>query len=282
MTPALISLFLLGFGYLLVAVVMAIRQEALFFKPRRELKATPADVRLEFNDLELLAADGIVLQAWWLPGPSAPRLPGRPFTLLYLHGANVNLGDRIDALRFWHDLGFDILALEYRGYGRSQGRASEAGLKRDVEAAWNWLVEQRAVPAARILIAAESLGVSLALELAAVQRPAGLILEGGFTRAADVAARRYRWLPVRQMIRLQLAAEDLIGVVRSPKLLVHSVDDRTVPIGLGRRLERLAAPPCRLLKIRGSHARACCEGGPRYRDGLRRWLEQLEMHDGVA
>lgn len=284
MTPAMAVVLLLGFGYLAVALVFAVRQDALFFKPRRTLTATPDAEDLDFEDLALTTPDGVSLHAWWVPGPPAPSpsQPGRPFTLLYLHGANTNLGDRVDALRFWHDLGFDILALEYRGYGRSGGRASEAGLYRDVETAWAWLTGRRAIAPGRIVVAAESMGVSLAVELATVQRPAGLVLEGGFTRAADVAARRYRWLPVRQLISLRLAAEDAIGAVRSPKLLVHSVDDTTVPITLGRRLERRAAPPCRFLKVRGAHARACVEGGPRYRDGLRRWLDQLEMRDGVA
>lgn len=284
MSPAVAILLGLGFGYLVIALVFASRQEALFFGPRRALAASPSAVACGFEDLALTAPDGVSLHAWWLPGPTSPalRLPGGPFTLLYLHGARVNLGDRVDALRFWHELGFDILALEYRGFGRSGGRATEAGLTRDVETAWTWLTERRAIPPGRILVAAESMGVSLALALARSRRPAGLVLEGGFTRAVDIAARKYAWLPVRQLIRMQLAAEDHIAAVRCPKLLVHSVDDATVPIGLARRLERSAAPPCRFLKIRGAHARACVEGGPRYRDGLLRWLQGLEMRDGVA
>lgn len=284
MTPALLVLFLLGFGYLLVAIVFAVRQNELFFRPLRAGGATPQDAGLTFEDLNLTTSDGITLHGWWLCGPSsAPRqLPGRPYTLLYLHGASTNLGHRVDALRFWHDLGFDILAIDYRGFGRSGGRASEPGLTCDVETAWNWLIDGRGVPAGRVLIAAESLGVSLALALAVDRRPAGLVLEGGFTRASDVAVRRYPWLPVRHLIRLELAAEDLIGAVRSPKLLVHSVDDRVAPIILGRRLERRAAPPCSFLRVRGAHARACLEGGPRYGSGLRQWLEKLEMSDHVA
>lgn len=284
MEAALAALLLLGFGYLGVALWFGARQEALFFKPRRGLTVTPAELGLAYDDLVLEASDGVSLHAWWLPGPGEPTpdRPGRPFTVLYLHGANTNLGDRLTALRFWHDLGCDVLALDYRGYGKSGGRPSEAGCGRDVLAAWDWLTARRGVPSDRVVIAAESMGVSLALGLAGRHRPAGLVLEGGFTRAADVAARRYPWLPVRQMIRLQLAAEDLIAAVRCPKLIVHSVDDATVPIGLGRRLERRAAPPRRFLAVRGAHARACEQGGPRYAAGVRRWLEELEMHDGVA
>jgi pimeloyl-ACP methyl ester carboxylesterase len=284
LTTSLAILFVVGFGYLAVALWFAIRQDQLFFQPKRGLAATPDAADLDFEDLALTTPDGISLHAWWLPRPAvpAPDLPGTALTVLYLHGANTNLGDRVDALRYWHDLGFEILALDYRGYGRSSGRPSETGLYTDVETAWHWLTDRRDVPADHVLVVAESMGASLATHLASQVQPAGLVLEAGFTRAADVAVRRYRWLPVRQLIRIQLASEDRIGRIRCPKLLIHSIDDRTVPFTLARRLERRAAPPRDLLKIRGTHARACLEGGPRFHAGLRRWLAGLETRDGVA
>ncbi len=284
MTWWLVAVLGLGFGYLAVALVFAARQDILFFQPKRALAATPEQASLAWEPVVIAVEDQVELACWWLPGPEdpAPGQPGRPFTMLYLHGANTNLGDRVDALQFWQGLGFDILAVDYRGYGESSGRPGEAGLERDVRAAWDWLVQTRGVPAGHVVVAAESMGVSLATALGREVRPAGMILEAGFTRAVDVAARRHRWLPVRQMLRIQLAAEDHIGQVRCPVLLVHSVDDTLVPITLGRRLERRARPPREFLKIRGAHARACVEGGPRYRDGVQRWLTRLEVHDGVA
>jgi len=284
MTVWLVLLFTVGFGYLVVVLAFAARQEALFFQPKLALAATPADLGLAYSEIALLTPDEVTLHAWWLPGPSSPQVgaPGRPFTLLYLHGANTNLGDRVDALRFWHELGFDILAIDYRGYGHSGGHPTEVGLYVDVRTAWDWLVGVRAVAPARIVIAAESLGVSLATNLALDTAPAGLVLEAGFTRAADIAARRYPWLPVRQVVRLRLANDERVARVRCPKLFVHSVDDQTVPVRHARRLMQRAAPPRQLLKIRGAHARACVEGGPRYLDGLRRWLAGLDVTDGVA
>jgi fermentation-respiration switch protein FrsA (DUF1100 family) len=280
----LVALFVVGFGYLAVALVFAARQDRLFFQPKRGHAEQPDAADLTHEDLALTTEDGVSLHAWWLPGPDDPAgdHPGRPFTLLFLHGANTNLGDRVGTLRFWHDLGFDILAIDYRGYGRSGGRPSERGLYRDVAAAWSWLTGRRGIRPGRIVIAAESMGVSLATHLGQEVRPAGMVLEAGFTDAAAVAARRYPWLPVQQMLRIDLANEDRIGRIRCPKLLVHSVDDTTVPITLGRKLQRRAAPPCDFLKVRGNHAQACHEGGPRYLAGLRRWLESLEVHDVVA
>ena len=280
----LVPLFVVGFGYLAVALVFAARQDQLFFQPKREHEAEPDSAGLVYDDLALTADDGTSLHAWWLPGPDEPAgdRPGLPFTLLFLHGANTNLGDRVETLRFWHDLGFDILALDYRGYGRSGGRPSEQGLHGDVRTAWTWLTGRRGVRASRVVIAAESMGVSLATQLGLEVCPAGMVLEAGFTNAAEVAARRYRWLPVRRMLRLGLDNEERIGRIRCPKLLVYSVDDTQVPISMGRKLERRAAPPREFLRVRGTHAQACREGGPRYLVVLRRWLDALEVHDGVA
>ncbi len=283
MTGWLVGLLTLGFGYLAIGVVAYLRQEPMFFQPKRVLAADPGDEGLAFDDLALTTDDGVSLHAWWVPGPEdqLPDSPGAPFTLLYLHGANTNLGDRVDALRFWHDLGFDILAVDYRGYGRSGGRATEDGLYRDVRAAWAWLTSRR-VPPAHIVIAAESMGVSLATQLGVEVKPAAMVLEAGFTNARDMAVRRYPWLPVRRLMRLRLDNEERIGRIRCPKLIVHSVDDKLVPIGMGRRLERRAALPREFLKIRGAHARGCVEGGPRYATALRQWLSDLEIRDGVA
>ena len=284
MMVPLIVLFVLGFGYLGVSVWFASRQNVLFFQPKRDLVATPDAVGLVYEDVALEARDGVMLRGWWLPGPDepSPDLPGGPFTLLFLHGANTNLGDRVDAMRFWHDLGFDIFAIDYRGYGYSSGRPTERGLYADARAGWDWLTVRRGIPETRILVAAESMGVSLATHLALETRPVGLILEAGFTRAVDVAARQHRWLPVRQMLRLQLASEERVGRLRCPKLLIHSVDDEMVPFTLARTLFRRSAPPRTLLKIRGAHAQGCLEGGPRYLVGVRAWLQSLEIHDGVA
>ncbi|MEZ4386107.1 MAG: alpha/beta hydrolase [Candidatus Krumholzibacteriia bacterium] len=275
MNPWLVGLFVVSAVYVAVSLVFAARQDVLFFQPKRTLAATPTEAGLAYEDVAIVSEPGVELHAWWLPRAAGADGPGAAFTLLYLHGANTNLGDRVDALTFWHGLGFAILALDYRGYGRSTGRPTEAGLHADVAAAWRWLVETRGLVRSELMVAAESLGVSLASELASGAAPAAMVLEAGFTGAADMALRRYPWLPVRQMIRLDLGNADRLGRVRCPKLIVHSVEDALVPITMGRRLHQRAAPPCEILTIRGAHARACREGGERYRRGLERWLAGL-------
>jgi len=216
MTVSLALLFGLGFGYLAVVLAFAARQDALFFQPKLALAATPTDAGLTYREVALLTPDEVTLHAWWLPGPSSPPVgsprpplhaalsarrqhqPRRPrgCVAVLARAGFRHPGDRLPRLR------------------PQRRSTTEAGLYVDVRTAWDWLTGQRGVAPARIVVAAESLGVSLATHLALETTPAGLVLEAGFTRAADVAARRYPWLPVRQVIRLRLANDERVARLR--------------------------------------------------------------------
>ncbi len=279
MTPTLLVILIALLVYAIAVAAVATNQERRVFQPRPGLAGTPRTIGLEYEDVALDASDGVRLHAWMLP---APAWAENPDSVLYLHGAGVNLGDTLATLAYWHGRGFAILALDYRGYGRSAGHPSEAGIYRDARAAWDHLVTMRRVRPGRIIVVAVSLGVSVATELATHVTPLALVLEAGFTRVADVAVRRYPWLPARQLTRIGLAAEDRVTRIRCPKLFVHSLEDRTVPITLGRKLFDRAAPPKKLLRILGRHARACEDGGHRYEEGLTAFLTSLPHDDDVA
>jgi hypothetical protein len=254
-------------------------QEKRVFQPKPGLTATPRDINLAFEEVSLTSADGVRLHAWQLP---APAWSENPLWLLHLHGQGTNLSDQLPDLRFWHDLGFAILALDYRGYGSSEGAPSEAGLYRDARAAWAHLVDDGKVRPRRIVVVGVSLGVSVATELASRVDPLALVLEGGFTCLNDVAVRRYPWLPAKVLLRIRLAADERVGVLGCPKLFVHSIQDGSIPITLGRKLFERAAAPKTLLPITGRHARASEDGGHRYLEGVKAFLSQLPHDDEVA
>jgi uncharacterized protein len=279
MSMSVIILFSVAFGYLLVALYMGWGQERRVFQPKPGLTTTPRDMDLAFDDVVLTAADGVRLHAWRLPPAGWSE---NPLWLLHLHGQGTNLSDQLIDLRFWHDLGFGILALDYRGYGLSDGVPSEAGLYRDAHAAWQYLVDDQKIRPRRIVVVGVSLGVSVATELGSRVAPLAMVLEGGFTRLSDVAARRYPWLPARLLLRVAMAAEERVGAIRCPKLFVHSIQDGSVPITLGRKLFQRAAPPKTLLRITGRHARASEDGGHRYLEGVKAFLTQLPHDDEVA
>jgi fermentation-respiration switch protein FrsA (DUF1100 family) len=181
--------------------------------------------------------DGVALVSWYLHA-ERPRA-----TVLFFHGNAGNLTDRLPQIVSLGEIGADVLIVGYRGYGRSQGTPSEAGVYRDGEAAYRYLVEQRGVPATRLVIFGESLGSGPAIELASRHPCAGLVVQSGFTSIADMAARVLPLVPVRWLLATRFENLAKIPSVRAPKLFLATRDDEVVPFGQTRRLYEASSPP---------------------------------------
>jgi len=253
---AVMTLALLG--YSAVCVSYYARQNTLVFKPERALKTTPADVGLAFEDLRLQAADGTTLAAWYVAG----RPDGRQ--VLLLHGNGGNISHYLRTVVVLHELGHSVLALDYRGYGASTGTPSEAGTYQDAVAAFDYLVERRAIAPADIVVYGRSLGGAVATWLAAHRRPGALILESTFTRLADVGSYRYPWLPVRLLSRNVFDSVTQVAKVQCPILVAHGGTDTIVPQAFGRELANAAGPRAEFLALPGGHSDAFIQGGATY------------------
>ena len=154
-----------------LALLLFIFQSHLVFYPEtgREVSATPGQIGLLYEDLQLKTSDGINLHGWYIP-VAQPR-----GTVLFLHGNAGNISHRLDSVQMFHRLGYSTLIFDYRGYGNSGGRPGEQGTYRDAEAAWRYLTEQRHVPSCRIVLFGESLGGAVAAWLAATSRDTLLV-----------------------------------------------------------------------------------------------------------
>jgi uncharacterized protein len=199
--------------------------------------------------------------------------------LLYLHGARWDVRGSAPRIRRMQELGFAVLAIDYRGFGRStQQLPSEAMATEDARAAWNWL--KKHYPERDRYIFGHSLGGAIAVHLAAdVDDEHGLIVEGSFTSIPDVVSTfKWGWLPVKPLITQRFASADRIGQVRSPILVVHGSEDRTIAPTLGRALFDKAPEPKRWILVEGgSHHNTNSMGQPLYRQALRE-LFGLEAH----
>jgi hypothetical protein len=259
-------------AYGIVLLLVYLMQPRLLFLPGvpgRALDATPADIGLAYRDVELSTADGERLHAWWLP-----LEPARG-TLLFFHGNAGNISHRLDSLRIFHRLGLQVLIVDYRGYGRSTGQPTEAGLYRDAEAAWSWLTQAQGIAADDIVLFGRSLGGAVAAELATRVDAAGLIVESVFTSVPDIAAEIYWWLPVRWLSRLDFDTAGAIGRSDLPVLVVHSRDDEIIPFEHGRRLAEIAGERGRLAEIRGDHNTGFLHSGSRYVEALDAFIAQV-------
>ncbi len=262
--------------YLGIGLLLYVSQERMIFSPTiptREIESTPREHGMAFDPVVFTTDDGECLSGWFVPAPK-PRA-----TLLFHHGNAGNISHRLESVRLFHDLGLAVFIFDYRGYGESSGKPSEAGTYHDAEAAWRYLTETRAIPPEEIVIFGRSLGAAIAANLARRHAPRALILESTFTSVADLGAEHYRWFPVRAFTRIRYETRAALGALRTPLLIVHSRDDDLIPYQHGEALYASANEPKHLLTISGTHNDGFLTSGARYRDGV---AEFLATHLGDA
>ena len=247
---------------ILAFVLMALENSLIYF-PTRGGRVTASG-----RDVWLHAHDGVKLHAF----DAGPKDAGR--TLLYLHGNAGNLAGRSQIIEFLTRLPARVLALDYRGYGQSEGKPSEAGLYADAQAAYAFLIARE--PAQRIVVLGESLGGGPACELAATREVGGLVLLSAFTSIPDMAALTFPFLPVRYLARTRFDNLAKIGRIAAPKLIVHSRRDEVIPFAMGERLLRAARPPAEHLWLEQSlHNDAYFVEARRLGAALRAFLSSL-------
>ncbi|HSB54058.1 MAG TPA: alpha/beta hydrolase [Gemmatimonadales bacterium] len=256
--------------YALLVGWLVINEDRLVYFPEQGPVPLPRGIGV--NPVSLDAADGVRLSAWVLaPMSDASRW------ILVLHGNAGNLatpGRPEHDSQLWH-LGLGVFALDYRGYGDSQGMPSESGLYADALAAWQYLTTVRQVPPGRIVIYGHSLGAAVAVQLATRVPAAALIIEGAFTSAPDRGAELYPFIPVRLIARNRFPSLDRIRNLKMPLLVIHGRDDTTIPIAHGRRLFDAAPEPKSFLEVAGGHDDAYVVGASEYEEGITRFLATL-------
>ncbi len=223
--------------------------------------------RLGAVDVELKTRDGVRLHAWWV-APLEARL-----ATLYLHGNGGNLTHRIHRIRAITAAGSALLILDYRGYGKSEGRPTEKGLYADAEAGYRRLAGLGYDPR-HIVVHGESLGTAVAVDLAARLPCGGVILEAPFTSARDVAA---RVLPLLgPLVIRSYDSRGKIGRLRAPLLVIHGDRDEVIPFEMGRALFAAAPEPKAFWAVAGAGHNDLAEtAGPEYAARLRTFYQGL-------
>ena len=253
----LILLFAMG-----VTFTMFMEDGFIYFPGRDGVGDSPGE------DVELTTADGVKIHGWYLPHPEAKA------ALLYLHGNGGHIGDRRSFIQDLRDLPANVLALDYRGYGRSEGRPSEDGLYSDARAAYDWLA--RSHDPRRIVVLGKSLGAAPACELATRAPLGGLVMQSSFTSIADMSRRVLPFFPARWFLRHKYDNLSKVPRVACPKLFIHGRRDEMIPFEMAERLHAAAAEPKRAAWFdRGDHNGLIDENGRAYFDELRRFLDDV-------
>ncbi|MFZ5829083.1 MAG: alpha/beta hydrolase [Planctomycetota bacterium] len=234
-------------GVLIILLLLMWFEESLVFVPSPYPVGDWRPVGLDVEDAEFAAADGTRLHGWYVRHPQ-PRA-----IVLFCHGNAGNVTHRAWMLSDLHRVAqVSALVFDYRGYGKSEGQPTEAGVIADARAARAWLAEREGIPEGEIVLMGESLGGSVAVELAATDGARALVLENTFTSVPDVAAHHYPVLPVRWLMRTRLSALSKIGRYRGPLLQVHGTADTIVPYSMGQKLFEAANEPKEFISLPGA------------------------------
>ena len=234
--------------YLLIIVLMMLAEDRMVFVPAPYPGGNWHPEGLLIEDAWFDSPDGLRLHGWYVPH-AKPRA-----VVLLCHGNGGNVTSRIEMVQALHDdAGASVLAFDYRGYGRSEGKPNEKGVLADARAARAWLARREGIAEQDIVLLGRSLGGAVAVDLAAADGARALVLQSTFTSAPDVAAWHYWWLPVRPLMRNRFDSAAKIGDYHGPLLVSHGDADRTVPIHLGRRLFELANEPKEFFLVPGGH-----------------------------
>jgi pimeloyl-ACP methyl ester carboxylesterase len=222
----------LGSLYAVVALYLAVC--GVIFFEQRSLIFQPPTVRLDnppagsgYQSLAVAVPDLGTLKDWWMP----PASTGMP-TVIFFHGNGSDRADFMTLGALLHQRGWGVVLASYRGYSGNPGSPTEAGLMADARATIA-AVKPYAGP---VILWGHSLGSGIAAQMASEGLADGLVLESAYTSIADVGARLYPYLPVHLLSRDPFDTLSLLGRIKTPVLIFHSVDDPEIPFAMGRQL----------------------------------------------
>ena len=257
---------------MLLALVLYLFQNKMVFLsnlPGRALTASPGDIGLEYEEVYLTTSDNERLHGWYVPATNSKGV------LLFFHGNAGNISHRLDSIGIFHQLGLDTLIIDYHGYGQSTGKATEQGTYLDAQAAWNYLVDERGIPADQIIIFGRSLGGAVGAWLGAQHTPAAVIIESSFSSGVDMARRLYPFLPVRLITRIRYPVAEHASRMDCPVLVVHSRDDEIIPFAMGQSIYAAVKQRKSFLELRGDHNNGIFISRQDYLRGLNGFIESV-------
>ena len=267
---AAVILFIAG-GRLMLS---AIERQLIYFPTRTDKEAPTPRVAgaSAVEEVWIEAADGVRVHGIYAAAENAFA------DLLFFHGNAGNLYDRLDNVTLLVASGFNVLIMDYRGYGKSEGEPSEAALYEDGLAAYRFLIDEKGADAARLVLFGRSLGSTVAIELGS-QHPAGVVIaESAFTTARELARLHYGILP-NVLLRAMTHQFDSLSKapnLRAPVLYIHGDRDNIVPVEMGRRLYEASPEPKEWYPIFGAgHNDTLLVGGDEY---LQRLTEFVGTH----
>ena len=272
---------LVAIAYLSACLYLFLQQTHFIFLPSPAIQVTPEFFNLGYQEVWLPVQAGNTkverIHGWWIPAAQSDAK-----VLLYLHGNGINIGANVSQAYQFHQLGFSVLLIDYRGYGRSVGSfPTEARVYQDAAAAWNYLVKERQLQPSQIFLYGHSLGGAIAIDLV-LQHPdaAGLIVESSFTSMREVVDYQGRfWMfPINLILNQQFDSISKVRSLKLPVLFIHGTADWRVPAQMSQQLYNATPEPKQLVLVPGAgHNNVAEVAGSQYIQAVQQFVQQVRM-----
>lgn len=268
--------------YLIILNIFISGCTSVFFQPHQQQYLTPDKIGLAFEDVYFSSADGTRLHGWLLPAQGKAK-----GTVLFLHGNAENISTHIGSVHWLPALHYNVLLLDYRGYGASQGTPSLAGAQLDIDAAMAHLLQRSDVEKARIVILGQSLGGAMGIYNVAHspyrEHIRALISESAFSDYRQIAREKLAtfWLTWPLQWSLSFTIDDdysplpLVNKISPiPLLIIHGDKDPVVSLAHGQALFAAAEQPKEMWVVKGGgHIEALKH--KEYQQKLQNYLEKI-------
>ncbi len=219
--------------YIFLCAWLRFNHNRLIFVPWAPTEETPRDRGLDYEEVWLevpFENTPEKVHGWWIEPDDRSH---STITILHFHGNGGNLGVNVPIFERWHQMGYAVFAIDYRGYGYSHSRfPNEERVYDDAEAAWKYLVDRRGIDPKNIVVYGHSLGGAISIELATRHpKMAGLIIEASFSSMKDMAVYRgwSKLVPLDLVLTHRFDSVGKLSSIDVPILFVHGTEDKVVP-----------------------------------------------------
>ncbi|MCK8519954.1 lysophospholipase [Aquimarina sp. D1M17] len=233
-----------GVLYLIVFFALYFFQEKILFHPEKLPQNFTFQFDHRFTEFFLDTKDGARLNGLHFKAETTKGV------ILYFHGNSGSLRRWGELTTFFVDKGYDVVVMDYRGYGKSTGDISESRLYSDAQLFYEYVLER--YPENQILIYGRSLGTGIATKIASENEPKALVLETPYNSMTTLAQEKVPFIPVGLLLKYKIPSNEFIQNVKCPVTIFHGTDDTVVPIESGKKLfEYISGPNKQMIIIPG-------------------------------
>jgi uncharacterized protein len=254
--------------YLLICLAIYAFQKHIVFVPSRCSDPPPED--LGIKEISFPTGNNQTLYGWWMPVDSSD------YTILFFHGNGGCVPLCVERMRFFRELGYSTLAIDYRGYGKSTGSLNcEEDIYEDGRNTLKYVADSLKIPTEKLIVWGWSLGGAVTVDVCRYLNLKAIVLEGTMFSTDDIARINYPIFPTKWISNFHFRSGEKIKDIKAPMFFIHSKDDNTIPIEQGRKLFDATGGIKEFLETSGSHNHGIYENKVKIIDSLRAFLVKI-------